>query len=179
MSARIARRRFLVGTAGTVVASVAPTLAFAQQRPVMRRLLTEKTGSLAQDGIQIEQGSVRWWNPRALAHRAPRYAEGIALATDQPRRWIMVGFFIGTLIGSAAAYVWHDKIRSYIDTQFPAMRERAAEQIGTIGQRAGDALDQAKSRLDSTVRSSQERLRAAGRSGPVAGPRSDSQDTSG
>ena len=91
----------------------------------------------------------------------------------------MVGFFIGALIGSAAAYVWHDKIRSYIDTQLPSMRERAAEQIGTIGQRAGDALDQAKSRLDSTVRSSQERLRAAGRSEPVAGSRSDSQDTLG
>lgn len=91
----------------------------------------------------------------------------------------MVGFFIGALIGSAAAYVWHDKIRSYIDTQLPAMRERAAEQIGTIGQRAGDALDQAKSRLDSTVRSSQERLRTAGRSESATGSRSDSEYTSG
>ncbi|HEY7516662.1 MAG TPA: hypothetical protein VIE36_00090 [Methylomirabilota bacterium] len=74
----------------------------------------------------------------------------------------MVGFFIGALIGSAAAYVWHDKIRSYIDTELPVMRDRAAEQIGTIGQRAGEALDQAKSRLDSTVRTSQDRLRTTG-----------------
>jgi hypothetical protein len=74
----------------------------------------------------------------------------------------MVGFVIGALIGSAAAYVWHDKIRTYVDTQLPAMRDRAVEQIGTLGQRAGEALDQAKSRLDSTVRSSQERLRTAG-----------------
>lgn len=71
----------------------------------------------------------------------------------------MVGFVIGALVGSAAAYVWHDKIRSYLERQLPAVRDRAADQIGTIGQRAGDALTQAKSRIDSTVRSSQERLR--------------------
>lgn len=73
----------------------------------------------------------------------------------------MVGFVLGALIGSAAAYVWHDKIRSYVDKELPAMRDRAAEQIGSIGQRAGEALDQAKTRLDSTVRNSQERLRTA------------------
>jgi hypothetical protein len=73
----------------------------------------------------------------------------------------MVGFVIGALIGSAAAYVWHDKIRRYIDNELPAMRDRAAEQIGTMGQRAGEALDQAKSRIDSTVRTGQERLRTA------------------
>ena len=92
----------------------------------------------------------------------------------------MVGLLIGALIGSAAAYVWHDKIRSYIDTQLPAVRDRAAEQIGTIGQRAGEALDQAKSRVDATVRTSQERLRkAGGGSEPAPGARSGSQYTSG
>ena len=92
----------------------------------------------------------------------------------------MVGFVLGALIGSAAAYFWHDRIRSYVDTQLPAMRDRAVEQIGTLGQRAGEALDQAKSRLDSTVRSSQERLRTAGgRSEPAAGPRSGSEYTPG
>jgi|RhiMetdeSRZDD1v2_1073273.scaffolds.fasta_scaffold53217_8 ElaB/YqjD/DUF883 family membrane-anchored ribosome-binding protein len=73
----------------------------------------------------------------------------------------MVGFVIGALLGSAAAYVWHDKIRSYVDNELPAMRDRAAEQLGSMGQRAGEALDHAKSRLDSTVRTSQERLRTA------------------
>ena len=92
----------------------------------------------------------------------------------------MFGFVIGALIGSAAAYVWHDKIRGYVDTQLPTVRDRAAERIGTIGQRAGEALDQAKSRLDSTVRNSQERLRTAGgRSEPQAGSRSGPQHTSG
>lgn len=74
----------------------------------------------------------------------------------------MVGFVIGALLGSAAAYVWHEKIRSYVDKELPAMRDRAAEQLGSIGQRAGEALDQAKSRLDSGVRNSQERLRTTG-----------------
>jgi hypothetical protein len=83
----------------------------------------------------------------------------------------MVGFVIGALVGSAAAYVWHDKIRSYLDSQLPTMRDRAAERIGTIGQRAGEALDQAKSRIDSTVRTSQDRLRTArGRSEPRSTP---------
>ena len=74
----------------------------------------------------------------------------------------MFGFLIGAVIGSAAAYVWYDKIRSYVDTQLPTVRDRAAERIGTIGQRAGEALDQAKAHIDSTVRTSQERLRPAG-----------------
>lgn len=92
----------------------------------------------------------------------------------------MFGFVIGALIGSAAAYVWHEKIRRYVDTQLPTMRDRAAEQIGSIGQRAGEALDQAKSRLDSTVRTSQERLRTArGRSDSGTGSRSGSTSTSG
>lgn len=92
----------------------------------------------------------------------------------------MVGFVIGALIGSAAAYVWHDKIRSYLDTQLPTMRDRAAERIGTIGERAGEALDQAKSRLDSTVRSSQARLRTARRrSEPSGGSHSGSPYSSG
>jgi hypothetical protein len=80
----------------------------------------------------------------------------------------VVGFVIGALVGSAATYVWHDKIRSYIERQLPVVRDRAAEQIGTIGQRAGDALTQAKTRIDSTVRSSQERLRP--RTGSHSGP---------
>jgi hypothetical protein len=93
---------------------------------------------------------------------------------------MMVGLFIGALIGSAAVYVWHDKIRSYIGTQLPTVRDRAAERIGTMGQRAGEALDQAKSRIDSTVRTSQERLRNVGRaSEPPAGSGSGSQHTSG
>jgi hypothetical protein len=88
----------------------------------------------------------------------------------------MFGFVIGALIGSATAYVWHDKIRSYVDNQLPAIRDRAAEGLGTIGQRAGDALDQARSRIDSTVRSSQERLRTAGGGSE---PRSGSDFTAG
>ena len=88
----------------------------------------------------------------------------------------MVGFVIGALVGSAAAYMWHDKIRSYVDTQLPGVRDRAAEQIGTLGQRAADALDQARSRLDSTVRTSQDRLRTPGRR---SGSRSGSQPSSG
>jgi hypothetical protein len=88
----------------------------------------------------------------------------------------MFGFIIGALVGSAAAYLWHDKIRSYVDNQLPAVKDRAAERIGTIGQRAGEALDQAKSRLDSTVRTSQERLRT---SGGKSGSRSGSSYTPG
>src|SRR5499427_1867698 len=69
MSVTISRRRFLVGTA--LAATVAPMPAFAQSKPVKKGLLTVKTGPLAQGGIQMEQGLVRFMKDRnyTLANR--------------------------------------------------------------------------------------------------------------
>ena len=61
MSARITRRSFLVGTA---LAAAMPVPALAQPKPIKIGLLTVKTGPLAQGGIQMEQGTIRFLKDR-------------------------------------------------------------------------------------------------------------------
>jgi branched-chain amino acid transport system substrate-binding protein len=61
MSQRISRRTFLVGTA---LAATRPKPARAQASPVRIGLLTVKTGPLAQGGIQMEQGTIRFLKDR-------------------------------------------------------------------------------------------------------------------
>lgn len=61
MSATLTRRRFLVATA---LAATLPRPARAQSKPVRIGLLTVKTGPLAQGGIQMEQGTVRFFKDR-------------------------------------------------------------------------------------------------------------------
>jgi branched-chain amino acid transport system substrate-binding protein len=62
MSTTIARRTFLAGSAA--VAAALPLPAFAQNKPVRIGLLTVKTGPLAQGGIQMEQGMIRFLKDR-------------------------------------------------------------------------------------------------------------------
>jgi branched-chain amino acid transport system substrate-binding protein len=62
MSVRITRRAFLVGS--TAVAATLPFPAIAQNKPVRIGLLTVKTGPLAQGGIQMEQGTTRFFRDR-------------------------------------------------------------------------------------------------------------------
>ena len=59
MALRLTRRTFLVGT-GTALAATMPMPALAQSKPVRIGLLTVKTGPLAQGGIQMEQGTIRF-----------------------------------------------------------------------------------------------------------------------
>jgi branched-chain amino acid transport system substrate-binding protein len=61
MSMRLTRRRFLAGTA---LAATMPVPAFAQPKPVKIGLLTVKTGPLAQGGIQMEQGTIRFFKDK-------------------------------------------------------------------------------------------------------------------
>jgi branched-chain amino acid transport system substrate-binding protein len=62
MSVRISRRAFLVGS--TAVAATLPFPAIAQNKPVRIGLLTVKTGPLAQGGLQMEQGTTRFFKDR-------------------------------------------------------------------------------------------------------------------
>src|SRR5216110_2901370 len=57
MTARLGRRTFLKGAAGTAIVASLPMPAIAQNKPVKIGLLTVKTGPLAQGGIQMEQGT--------------------------------------------------------------------------------------------------------------------------
>src|SRR5262245_64996560 len=64
MSVRTDRRRFLVGTMGAALAATLPAPARAQGKPVRIGLLTVKTGPLAQGGLQMEQGTIRFLKDR-------------------------------------------------------------------------------------------------------------------
>ena len=72
----------------------------------------------------------------------------------------MFGLLFGALAGGLAAYYYHDNIREYMSHRVPDLRKRAADGLGTLGERAGGALDRARARIDTGVRTGQERLRA-------------------
>jgi hypothetical protein len=64
----------------------------------------------------------------------------------------MLGFLVGAIAGGAAAYYWREDIRDYVSTRIPQLRKRAADGLGSLGERAGSALDRAQSGIDSTER---------------------------
>src|SRR6266511_2375923 len=64
MSVTFSRRTFLTGTAGVALVATMPTPARAQGKPIKIGLLTVKTGPLAQGGIQMEQGTIRFLKDR-------------------------------------------------------------------------------------------------------------------
>src|SRR2546428_2895877 len=64
MAVGLDRRTFLAGTAGAALAAGLPFPAVAQSKPVRIGLLTVKTGPLAQGGIQMEQGTIRFLKDR-------------------------------------------------------------------------------------------------------------------
>jgi len=74
----------------------------------------------------------------------------------------MIGFVFGAIAGGMAAYYWRDRIHDYMNTRAPEMREKAASRLGNIGERAGSALDRARSRIDTTVRAGQDKIRTKG-----------------
>jgi hypothetical protein len=82
----------------------------------------------------------------------------------------MFGLLVAAVAGGLAGYYWRDNIRDYISSGVPDLRKRAADGLGAVGERAGDALDRARSRIDTTVRSSQERLRATAEGEPNQAP---------
>lgn len=82
----------------------------------------------------------------------------------------MLGFVVGAVAGSIAAYCYRDEIAKYVNERFPRVRNTAAERIGSLGDAASGALDRARSQIDTTVRTSQERLRATGTTGSAGSP---------
>jgi hypothetical protein len=75
----------------------------------------------------------------------------------------MLGLLVAAVAGGLAGYYWRDTIRDYMSST--DLRQRAAEGLGSLGERAGDALDRARTRIDAGVRSSQARLRSTGTTG--------------
>jgi hypothetical protein len=77
----------------------------------------------------------------------------------------MLGFLLGAVVGGIASYYWRESIRHYISEGVPDLRKRAADGLGTLGDRASGALERARSRIDTAVRTGQERLRSSDTAG--------------
>jgi hypothetical protein len=77
----------------------------------------------------------------------------------------MLGLLIAAVAGGFAGYYWRDSIREYMSKRVPDLRKRAANGLETLGDRAGSALDRARSGIDTTVRTGQERLRGTSTTG--------------
>ena len=77
----------------------------------------------------------------------------------------MLGFILGAVVGGTASYYWRERIRNYMPEGVPDLRKRAADSLGTLGDHASGALDRARSRIDTVVRTGQERLRPTGPAG--------------
>jgi hypothetical protein len=60
----------------------------------------------------------------------------------------MFGFILGALAGGLAAWYWRGDIQSYVDNKLPNVRQKAAEQLSAIEQRAEDALGRARQQID-------------------------------
>ena len=75
----------------------------------------------------------------------------------------MLGFLLGVIAGGLAGYYWRGNIRDYVSTRVPDLRNRAADGLGTLGERASTVLERARTRIDTTVRTGQQRLRTTGR----------------
>jgi hypothetical protein len=74
----------------------------------------------------------------------------------------MFGFILGAVAGTVAAYLGHERIRKYMERDVSSFRDRAADRLGDLGQRAGSALDRARSSIETSVKTGQEKLRATG-----------------
>jgi hypothetical protein len=74
----------------------------------------------------------------------------------------MIGFLFGAIAGATAAYVYRDRIATYLNDKAPSVRDQAAERLEAFGRGAENVLDRAKTRIGSTVRAGGERLRAVG-----------------
>src|SRR5262245_438736 len=84
------------------------------------------------------------------------------------RRVAMFQFILGAVAGAVAAYFYRDRIKGYMTEKTPTVRDRAADKLEAFGKGAEDVLDRAKSRIESSVRAGQERLRSGGGSRPPA-----------
>ena len=60
----------------------------------------------------------------------------------------MFQFIFGALAGGLAAWWWRNDIQHYVDKQLPNVRSKAADQLSTLEQRAGDALSRAREQID-------------------------------
>ncbi len=60
----------------------------------------------------------------------------------------MFQFILGAVAGGLAAWWWRNDIQQYVDKQLPNVRAKAADQLSSLEQKAGDALGKARQQID-------------------------------
>jgi hypothetical protein len=60
---------------------------------------------------------------------------------------MLKGFFLGAITGGLFVWIWKDEIQDYLDSRTVVVRQRAADGLHTVGERAGGVLDRAHTPL--------------------------------
>ena len=71
----------------------------------------------------------------------------------------MLRFILGAVAGSLAMWLWGDELRRYIETGTRSVRERTADTLQAVDNKAGEVLDTARDQVHSTLTSGQEAVR--------------------
>ena len=60
----------------------------------------------------------------------------------------MFQFILGALAGGLAAWWWRSDLQNYVDKKLPDVREKAADRLTALEQRAEEALGRARQQID-------------------------------
>ena len=60
----------------------------------------------------------------------------------------MFAFILGALSGGLATWWWRGDIQQYVDQKYPQVREKAADRLAALEQRAEGALGKARQQID-------------------------------
>jgi len=71
----------------------------------------------------------------------------------------MFQFILGALAGGLAAWWWRSDLQNYVEKKLPDVREKAADRLTALEQRAEDALGRAKKQIDRMRPSEEHRMR--------------------
>ena len=73
----------------------------------------------------------------------------------------MFTFILGALSGGLAAWWWRHDIQRYMNEKLPNVREKTADRLAAIEQRAEGALGKARAQIDRMRATGDERMREA------------------
>ncbi len=86
----------------------------------------------------------------------------------------MFGFILGAVAGGLAAWWWRGDIQNYMDKRLPEVRDKAADRLTAIEERAEGALKTAREKID-RMRGTE--MRAGQQQGTTGRPTSYTQGT--
>jgi low affinity Fe/Cu permease len=69
----------------------------------------------------------------------------------------MIQFILGAVAGGLAAWWWRRDIQSYVDETLPSVREKTANRLAALENRAEEALGRARQQIDRMRSTTEER----------------------